>query len=91
MKNMVTTRTRLKKCQPYFIEKELIDKLYLSDEVNAEGQKIEYWIFFFAFIRRLSDTAIGIRLGYTRQGIFLRTNKIIEKNLYLIEKFLKEH
>ena len=85
-------RSKLKKCQPYFIEKEgLIDKLYLSDETNSEGQNIEYWIFFYAFIRKLSDTAIGIRMGYTRQTIFLRTKKIIDRNLFIIEDFLTKY
>ena len=85
-------RSKLKKCQPYFIEKDgLIDRLYLSEEINTEGQNIEKWIFFYAFVRKLSDTAIGIRMGYTRQTIYLRTKKIIERNLYIIEEFLTKY
>ncbi len=84
-------RNRLKKCQPYFIEKELIDILYFSEEINSEGQNIERWIFFYAFVRKLSATSIGIRLGYSKQTINTRINKIINENLFLIEEFLTKH
>lgn len=84
-------RNKLKKCQPYFIDKELIPKLYFSEEIDNNGQNIEQWIFFYAFVRKLSDTAIGIRLGYTRQTINIRTKKIINRNLFIIEDFLAKY
>ena len=82
---MRNLRTELKNSQPYFIERDLIDKLYFKeDEKNSE-----YWIFFYSFIRGLSDEAIGIRLGnYDRYQIYRRTIKILETNKCLIEEFL---
>lgn len=90
-------RTRLKKCQPYFIEKELIPNLYYKEEecdlVDEYGRKreIERWIIFYSFIRKLSDEAIGIRLGFGGNTIYKKTLKIIERNLTIIENFLKIH
>lgn len=90
-------RTRLKKCQPYFIEKELLPNLYFKEEecdiLDANGNKrdIEYWIIKYSFLRRLSDEAIGIRLGFDRHQIYRRTIKIIERNLNFIENFLQKH
>lgn len=55
-------RLKLKKCQPYFIEHDLLPKIYFKEDKN----NTEYWIFFYSFIRRLSDEAIGARLGYSR-------------------------
>lgn len=90
-------RARLKKCQPYFIEKELLPNLYFKEEdcdlLDNYGNKrdVEYWIIKYVFIRNLSDEAVGIRLGYDRQQIYRRTLKIIERNLNFIENFLQKH
>ena len=77
-------KNKLKKCQSYFIEKDLMPKLYLKDDND-----IEYWIFFYSFVRKLSDKAIGIRLGYyTSQAINKRCTKIINNNKAIITDFL---
>lgn len=78
-------RFRLKGCQPYFIEHELLPKLYFKEN----EKNTEYWIFYYAFIRGLSDEAIGIRLGYSRQHILKLTKNILEANLFLVLEFLK--
>lgn len=77
-------RKQLKNCQPYFIEHELLPKIYFKEDNN----KTEYWIFFYSFIRRLSDEAIGIRLGYDSSTIYRKTFKIIKNNLRIITDFL---
>lgn len=90
-------RTKLKKCQPYFIEKELLPNLYFKEEdcdlVDEYGRKreVERWIMFYSLIRKLSDKAIGIRLGFEGNTIYKRTLKIIERNLNVIEDFLRIH
>lgn len=90
-------RTRLKKCQPYFIEKELIDNLYYKEEdcelidCNGNKRELERWIIFYSFIRKLSDDAIGIRFGFEGNTIYKKTLKIIERNLNIIEQFLIVH
>lgn len=77
-------KSKLKKCQPYFIEKDLLPQLYFKEDIEEK----EYWIFVYAFIRRLSDVSIGIRLGYTNQNIHYIIKNIISSNYSIIEKFL---
>lgn len=90
-------RARLKKCQPYFIEKELLPNLYFKEEecdlLDDYGNKrdVEYWIVKYAFMRKLSDEAIGMRLGFESLAIYRRTLKLIERNLAIIEEFLARH
>ena len=91
-------RARLKKCQPYFIEKELLPNLYFKEEEcdkllddNGNKRDVEYWIVKYAFMRKLSDEAIGIRLGFESLTIYRRTLKFIERNLAIIEEFLARH
>ena len=87
-------RNKLKKCQPYLIQRDLLPKLFFKEEDNdlldeyGNKKETEYWIFFYAFIRKLTDLAIGVRLGYTPQNINKRTIKIIKNNYSLIETFL---
>jgi hypothetical protein len=82
---MQNLRTELKRCQPYFIEKELLPKLYFKeDEKNTE-----YWVFKYSFITRISDEAIGVRLGYTRQHIYCITKNILQANKCLVTNFLE--
>ena len=80
-------RIRLKHCEPYFIEHELLPLMYFKESEN----KTEYWIFFYSFIRWLSDEAIGVRLGYSRQHILNLTKNIIKSNLTMIKNFLQNH
>lgn len=84
---MENLRNRLKDCQPYFIEKDLLPILYFKEDEN----NTEYWIFKYSFITRLSTLAIGVRLGYTRQHILNKLKQIIKANQALIENFLQEH
>lgn len=81
---MKEIRTKLKQTQPYFIERDLLPKLYFKEDDNDT----EYWIFKYSFIRHLSDLSIGIRLGYSRQHILRLTYKIIKNNHALITEFL---
>lgn len=87
-------RNKLKKCQPYLIQRDLLPNLFFKEEDNdlldeyGNKKETEYWIFFYAFVRQLTDSAIGIRLGYTPQGINKRIIKIIKNNYCLIENFL---
>jgi len=89
-------RNKLKKCQPYFVEKELLPLMYFKEDKNElidnnqERKETEYWIFYYSFIRKLTDEAIGVRLGYTQQGINKRALAIIGANFSLIEKFLSD-
>lgn len=84
---MENLRNKLKDCQPYFIEKELLPSLYFKEDENDT----EYWIFKYSFITRLSTLAIGVRLGYSRQHILVKLKQIIKANKSLIEKFLQEY
>lgn len=79
-----TIKNKLKKCQPYFVEKDLFPKLYF----NEERLEQERWIFKYSFIRKLSDVSIGIRLGYTSQNIHYITKCILYANKNIIEEFL---
>lgn len=90
-------RNKLKKCQPYFIEKDLLPKLYFKEEKNndilneyGEQKDTEYWIFYYSFIRKLTDKSIGIRLNYTAQNVHRRCLIIIKNNLFLINNFLEK-
>lgn len=83
--DMKDLRTRLKKCQPYFVERDLLPKLYFREDKD----NIEFWIFKYAFITRLTDVSIGIRLGYTKQNIHYKLKSILQANQALIEEFLK--
>lgn len=84
---MENLRNKLKDCQPYFIEKELLPNLYFKEDENDT----EYWIFKYSFITRLSTLATGVRLGYSRQHILVKLKKIIKANKALIEDFLQRH
>lgn len=77
-------RINLFKIEPYFIEKELLPILYFKED----KQEKEYWIFFYRYIRKLSDEAIGVRLGYERKTVYNKTLKIIENNFFIISRFL---
>ena len=81
---MKDLRARLKKCQPYYIERDLLPTLYFRED----EKDIEFWIFKYAFIRRLTDVSISIRLGYTRQNIHYKLKSILKANKSLIEEFL---
>ena len=81
---MKDLRAKLKKCQPYFIERDLLPKLYFKEDEN----NTEFWIFKYAFIRRLTDVSIGIRLGYTKQNIHYKIKGILQSNQSLMEEFL---
>ena len=81
-------RAKLKKCQPYFIEKDLIDKLNFKDDEN----NTEYWIFKYVFITGLSDLAIAVRLNFaSKNTVYLKTLKIIERNFSIINNFLENY
>ena len=80
-------RIKLKDCEPYFIEHELLPKMYFRESEN----NTEYWIFFYCFIRKLSDEAIGIRLGYSRQHILNLTKKILKANKTMVLDFIEKH
>lgn len=78
-------RSRLKKCQPYHIEHDLLPKLYFKEDEN----NTEKWIFKYAFIYRHTDETISIRLNYySRQAINRKMQNILESNRTLIEEFL---
>lgn len=78
-------KNKLKKCQPYFIEKDLLPKLYFKEDIEEK----EYWTFKYAFIRRLTDVSIGVRLGYTKQNIHYIIKNILQANYTLIDDFIK--
>lgn len=79
---------KLKRCQPFFIEKELIPNLYFKES----EKDLQYWIFFYSFVRRLSDEAISIRVEtYSRVSINKKLTYIIETNKSLIEDFLSKY
>ena len=80
-------KNKLKQCQPYFIEKDLLPTLYFNEEYKEQ----EYWSFVYAFLRRLTDTSIGIRLGYTSQNIHYIIKRIIKSNESIIINFLHNH
>ena len=77
-------KNKLKKCQPYFIEKDLLPNMYFKEDMEEK----EYWAFKYAFIRKLSDVSIGVRLGYTSQNIYYILKNIIKANKEVIEQFL---
>lgn len=80
-------KSRLKKAQPYFIEKDLLPQLYF----NEEYEETERWVFVYTFLRRLTDTSIGIRLDYSSANIHYITKRIINTNKNIIEDFLFSH
>lgn len=82
---MEDLRSRLKNCQPYWIEKELLPNLYFVPSEND----IEYWIFKYYFVTRLNTLAIGVRVGYTRQHVLSKLKDIIRNNEELIKQFLE--
>ena len=85
---MNNLKYKLKRCQPYFIEKELIPNLYFKED----EKELQYWIFFYSFIRKLSDEAISIRLGtYGRNSVNKKLLYIIHTNEYLITDFISKH
>lgn len=77
-------RNRLKQEQSYLIEKDLIPKLYFKED----KENTEYWVFFYAFVRKLTDLSISVRLGYSQQAISKKVHKILKNNKTLIETFL---
>jgi len=84
---MKKIRYRLKKSQSYLIERDLLPKLYFKEDKN----NTEYWSFFYAFVRKLSDVSIGVRLGYSQQNISNKIQKILANNEVLIEEFLNNN
>lgn len=86
MLNTKEIRVKLRTIQPYYIETDLIPRLYFKeDEKNTE-----YWIFFYRYIRKLEDATIGVRLGYDRKTIYIATLKIIENNYDIILNFYSQ-
>lgn len=81
---MKKIKTKLKHSQPYFIERDLLPKLYFKED----EKDTEYWIFKYYFIRDLSELSIGIRLDYTRETINYKLKNILKRNHALIEEFL---
>ena len=77
-------KNRLKQCQPYYIERDLLPNLYFRED----RQEIEKWVFVYSFIRRLPDVSIGVRLGYTSQNIYHIKLDILKANKDLINDFL---
>ena len=77
-------KNKLKKCQPYLIERDLLPNLYFKEDVEEK----EYWSFKYAFVRRLSDVSIGVRLGYTKQNIHYIIKNIIQANYSIIMDFI---
>lgn len=84
---MKEIRTKLKKCQPYFIERDLLPKLYFREDEN----NTEYWIFKYYFITQLTQLSISIRLDYSKQNINYLLHRILKRNHALIEEFLDNH
>lgn len=74
-------RAKLKKSEPYRIEKELLPELFFKNET-------EQWIFFYAFCRRLSDEAIGVRVYLDKTNVYRKELQIIKNNLSKITHFL---
>ena len=58
--------------------------MYFKEDMEEK----EYWAFKYAFIRKLSDVSIGVRLGYTSQNIYYILKNIIKTNKGVIEQFL---
>lgn len=81
---MKDIRIKLHNCEPYFIQYDLIPKLYFKED----KEEIEYWIFFYHFIRQLNYRAIGVRLGYDHSTIAYKLKKILTTNKTLIEEFI---
>lgn len=79
-------RRSLRECEPYFIEYNLLPRLYLKED----EEKTEYWIFFYYFIRRLSYQAIGVRLGYTYNTVYYKLINILKTNKTIIEEFITQ-
>ena len=80
----MTLRKRLKECEPYFIEHELLPRLYLKEDIK----ETEYWVFFYHFIRKLNYRAIGVRLSYDHSTIAYKINNILKTNNTIIEEFI---
>ena len=74
-------RTKLKKSEPYRIEKELLPKLFFKNET-------EQFIFFYAFYRRLNEEAIGVRVHLDKTIVYRKELQIIKNNLSTITHFL---
>jgi len=77
-------KSKLKQCQPYFIERDLLPKLYFKED----DKKTEFWIFKYYFITQLSELCISIRLDFSRPTINYKLQKILNRNHALIEEFL---
>ena len=80
-------RRSLRNCEPYFIQYDLLPKLYLIED----EEQVEYWIFFYYFVRKLNYDAIGIRLGFQGNTIYYRLQKILKSNKTIIEEFITQH
>lgn len=95
---IIRIKNKLKRCQPYFIEKELMPKLYLKKDKSdlmlddfGHQREIEYWIFKYIFIFHASEKNIAIRLNYSQQSVSIKLRKILERNKYLINNFLVKY
>lgn len=88
-------KNKLRKCQPYLIERDLLPKLYFKQDecdklLDSYGHKreTEYWIFKYIFILHTNELNIAIRLNYSQQMISYKLQQIIERNETLITEFL---
>ena len=81
---MTSLRNKLKECEPYHIQYDLLPKLYFKED----KEEIEYWVFFYHFVRQLNYRAIGTRLGFDHSTIAYKMNKILQTNNSIIEEFI---
>lgn len=79
-------KNKLKDCQPYHIEKDLIPQLYFKEDKD----NTYYWIFFYAYVRKLNTTSIGVRCGYERHTIARKLTYIVKTNKTLINEFFNK-
>lgn len=83
---MNNIRQNLRECEPYRIQFELLPKIYFKEDIK----EIEYWIFFYYFVRKLNYRAIGVRLGFDHSTIAYKLIKILKSNNTLITTFIHQ-